>query len=146
MADIKQGPGEPGEQGHDIQQRAIDMLEQQKGQLAIWLDDVAQSVRHASHSLREQDQPTPGRYSEQAADRIEQLAGYIRKKPVHEMRQDAETYAREHPAIVLGSALVVGVLAGRFLRSSSPQEKQNQPPATIEAEETPIASRGGIEP
>ena len=163
MADIKHGPGERGEQqGQDIQQRAIDMLEQQKGQLASWLDDVAQSVRQAGQSLREQEQDAPGRYSEQAADRIEQVAVYVRRKPVQQIRQDAEAYAREHPAIVLGSAVVVGMLAGRFLRSSSPAQDRpatraatgpatgpattpDTPAATIEPGEPPTASRGGIE-
>ena len=157
MADIKQGPGDAGEQaagyGREIQQRAIEMLEQRKGQLVGWLEEFAQTMRATGQSLREQDQAAPGRYSDQAADRLEQLAGYVRRQPVQQIRQDAEAYAREHPAMVLGGALIVGMLAGRFLRSGSPHQEPapgaspdvaSQSPAETTTPSTDIASRGGI--
>ncbi|MEX0887087.1 MAG: hypothetical protein WD009_11675 [Phycisphaeraceae bacterium] len=172
MADIKQ-PDSPSERsaadqareqvqtyGRQARERATNMIEQRKGDAAEWLAGFAQTMRDTGQSLREQDQPTPGQYTQRAADQVDQLADYLRTHDVDRIRGDAESYARAHPAAVLGGALVVGLLAARFLRSSSPggaegggggAEASDSMPAESDAstqeprEPYPdIANRGGI--
>jgi hypothetical protein len=58
------------------------------------------------------------KYTDTAARKIENLAGYFETRSVRDMARDLEGYARRNPAIFLGAAFGLGVLAARFLKSS----------------------------
>ena len=52
------------------------------------------------------------------ARQVEQVADYLRNKDARAMRQDLENLARRQPALLIGSALVLGLIGARFLKSS----------------------------
>jgi len=69
--------------------------------------------------LRKGDQAFVADYVDQAAGQIERFAGYLENRSVDELMYDAERFARRQPAMFLGGAFVLGVLAARFLKSSA---------------------------
>jgi len=60
------------------------------------------------------------RYSGTAANQIEKIADYFERKDLRAMMRDAESFARRNPAIFLGAAFGLGLVAARFLKSSPP--------------------------
>jgi ElaB/YqjD/DUF883 family membrane-anchored ribosome-binding protein len=59
------------------------------------------------------------RLVEQAGDGLRRFADSVRSKNLDEMVRDAESFARNQPALFIGAAAVAGFLAVRFLKSSS---------------------------
>jgi hypothetical protein len=103
-----------------MRQQANERLSSQKDHALEGLGGVTQAVRTTTQSLREQQHDTIARYVEQAADQVDRLADTLRNKDVAELIADAQRLARRQPAVFVGSAFAVGLLAARFLKSSSP--------------------------
>jgi len=82
------------------------------------LEQVATAVRDASNQMRS-DQPQIAGIAETAAQRIDQLATYVRERDARELMDDAEQFARRQPAIVIGGGLAIGLIVGRLLRSGA---------------------------
>lgn len=94
-------------------------LTSQKDKAAESLGGVAEAIRNTGTQLNEQEQPAPvGRYVNQAADVIENVAQYLRTKDVDEMFGQVEDLARRQPAVFIGAAFALGFIAARFLKSS----------------------------
>jgi len=94
-------------------------LTTQKEKAAESLGGVAEAIRQTGTQLNEQDQPAPvGRYVNQAADVIDNVAQYLRTKDIDEMFHQAEDLARRQPAVFIGAAFALGFMAARFLKSS----------------------------
>lgn len=107
------------------QHRAASMLENQKQKAAENLHSVAEAMRQSGQQLREQDQAQMAvQYTDKAAEQIEHFANYLRSKDVNELMNDAERFARRQPELFLGGAFALGLLAARFLKSSSQQTAQ----------------------
>jgi hypothetical protein len=94
-------------------------LTSQKEKAAESLGGVAEAIRQTGTTLNEQDQPAPvGRYVNQAADVIDNVAQYLRTKDIDEMFGQVEDLARRQPAVFIGAAFALGFMAARFLKSS----------------------------
>lgn len=104
-------------------EKATSTIEEQKIGLAGGLTSVADSFRKTGDSLKSgqgQNQVTEytAHYAKTAADKLEGVARYFENSDMKAMARDAERYARRNPAIFLGGAFVLGVLAARFFKSS----------------------------
>jgi hypothetical protein len=94
------------------------------------LTSVADSLKQVGGSLREADDETgitelTAKYGESLANQIEQISNYFERKDVREMMRDVEGFARRNPALFIGGAFTLGLLAARFLKSSSQQQSSN---------------------
>lgn len=89
------------------------------GEVASELGSVAEAVRQTSEDLGGQDQEAIARYGNRIADQIEGVSNYLNNRGVEEVLADVEGLARRQPALFLGGAFTLGLLVGRFLRSSS---------------------------
>ena len=58
------------------------------------------------------------KYTNTAAQKLEDVAGYFETRNVREMARDLEGFARRNPAVFLGAAFGLGFLAARFLKST----------------------------
>lgn len=96
-----------------------------KDQVATTVGAVAQAVRQSSQGLREQDQGAVAGYVEQAADRLDGAAEYLRQRDVPQLVDEVEGFARRQPAMFLGAAFGLGLLAARFIKSSRQQAQNN---------------------
>lgn len=89
------------------------------GDVAQELGSVAEAVRQTSLELGDQDQEGIARYGNRIADQIEQVSTYLSDRGVEEVLADVQNLARRQPALFLGGAFTLGLLVGRFMRSSS---------------------------
>ncbi len=116
------------EQVHELadtaQTQARSMAAQRKSQAASQLSDIAEAFRHSSQALHDQDQDAVAQYTEQAADKLENLAHYIQDRNVDELLGDTERFARRQPELFLGGAFALGLLAARFFKSSNERREQ----------------------
>jgi hypothetical protein len=130
------------------QDTARSTFSNQKHRAAEGLHVVADALRQTGQNLSKEDQDTMARYASQAAERIDRFSGQLDEKSVDEILSGVENFARERPEVFLGGALVLGLFAARFIKSSSSgtrsqhQEQMRQRPATAEQ----LRSRGRTGP
>lgn len=98
---------------------AASQLAAQKDRATDQLGSVARAVRSSTQQLREQHHDTAAGYVDQIADQIERLSQGLRQKNLAELLDDAQRLARRQPAVFIASAFAVGLVAARFLKSSS---------------------------
>lgn len=111
-----------------VTDKAATTLDDKKGTLSDGLSTVADSIRQVGDNMsRGLVQGTntdnalasaTSKYSKTAATKIQDLAGYFERTDVRTMARDLEGYARRNPAIFVGAAFGLGMLAARFLKSS----------------------------
>lgn len=97
---------------------AASSLSDSKGRLADQVTHVADAFRHTTDHLRQQNQPQLAGYADGVARQAERLAGYLRNADFQAMGEDLDQLARRQPALVVGGAFALGLLAARFLKSS----------------------------
>ena len=95
-------------------------LTTQKDNAATGLNDVAQALLLSSNHLQEQGQGTVAHYGDQVAEQVTRLSGYLRERDVDDVLDEVQDFARQQPALFLGGAVLLGVIAARFLKSTSP--------------------------
>jgi len=123
------GMPEPAEVKEQVQQKLGDIkdqvaeqasgrLEEQKSAASSGISTVADAFRQTGQHLRGQEQEGVAQYIDQAAQRLEQFSHYLGEHDLKDLARDAEQFARREPALFLGGAFAVGMLAARFLKSS----------------------------
>lgn len=114
--------GKSKEAADDLMQRgreqATSQLNNQKMRLADGLDGLTQAIRRMSQDLRE-EQPAIAQYADRGAMQVDHVARYLHEREIFEMIDDVERHARRRPALFIGGAFALGLVAARFLKSSS---------------------------
>jgi ElaB/YqjD/DUF883 family membrane-anchored ribosome-binding protein len=82
------------------------------------LEQVAQAIRDTGNQLRQQ-RPEIAAVADTGAQRIDQLSTYLRQHDARDLVDDAERFARQQPAVVIGGGLALGLILGRLLRSGA---------------------------
>jgi hypothetical protein len=98
--------------------RAGSSLGESKGQLADQFGGIAAALRRTTEHLRSEDQQRIAGLTDTVARQVEQVADYLRNKDAGAMRQDVENLARRQPALMIGGALILGLIGARFIKSS----------------------------
>jgi hypothetical protein len=99
-------------------ERAGSSLGESKGQFADQIGAVAEALRRTTEHLRSEDQSRIAGLTETLARQIDQVSNYLRNKDAAAMRADLENVARRQPAVMIGGALVLGLIGARFLKST----------------------------
>jgi ElaB/YqjD/DUF883 family membrane-anchored ribosome-binding protein len=81
------------------------------------LEQVANAVRHTGEELRG-EQPQIASIADTAASQVDKAARYVRETDMQGIVGRAERFARQQPAIFVGGALMLGLVAARFLKAS----------------------------
>lgn len=127
---INQAQQKTGELVGQVQQQATSRVEQQKQQAASSLGTVAETLRQTGQQLRDNEGNAVTQYAAQygdtAARQLEQLSNYLRETDPIQLVQEAENFARREPAIFIGGAFLLGLVAARFLKSSPPAPPQHR--------------------
>jgi len=109
-----------GQVASQTQEQVRTQLNTQKDQASESLGSVAQTVRQIGTQLRQNDTAAPlAQYTDTAANQIENASQYLRTHDVNTMMGDLEQVARRQPALFIGGAFALGLLAARFLKSTS---------------------------
>jgi len=98
--------------------RAGTSIGESKNQFADQFGTVADALRRTTEHLRSEDQQRIAGLTDTVARQVEQVADYLRNKDARAMRQDLENLARRQPALMIGGALIIGLIGARFLKSS----------------------------
>ncbi len=89
------------------------------GKSAQDIHEVARALRDTGRDLGPN---VAAPYVEKAADQLDRLSRFLRDANPTEVARDVERFARREPLLFLGGAFAVGLLAARFLKSSSHHE------------------------
>jgi hypothetical protein len=102
----------------EAKSQANERLSSKKDKAAEGLDTMAHALRGTKEEIGDKV-PYVGDYAERAADGVQRLSEYVRSRNIGELVDDVERFARREPAMFYGGAFALGLLAGRFLKSSS---------------------------
>lgn len=94
-----------------------DIVEEQRGRAAGHLGGMAQALHKSARDL-EQENTTMAKYTDMAAERLDDVAQYLRQANWNDMVHEAEGFARRQPYWFIGGAVAAGFLAARFIKSS----------------------------
>lgn len=114
-----------GQAVDQVRQQGMSQLATQKDRVAGTVGSVAHALRETGKQLKQGDDAPVAEYVDRVADTVEQFSNHIRQRDVDELVHDAESFARRQPALFLGGAFFLGVVAARFLRSSPPDEPRS---------------------
>ena len=124
---IEQAKETAGQAYEAVTEKAATKLDEQKSTLSGGLATVADSVRQVGDNLGSAKTDSglaesAAKYTHTAAEKIENVAGYFETTNVREMARDLEDFARRNPIVFFGAAFGLGLLAARFLKSTSPRQ------------------------
>lgn len=103
---------------------ASSKIDEQKSNLAAGLAGVADSIRQIGDSFGDEKQPygiakLTANYGNTLADKVEQTSKYLDGRDLGELMNDVERFAHRNPALFLGGAFALGIVAARFLKSGN---------------------------
>ena len=105
----------------EAQQKITEQLrtraESTKSQAADTLTSVANALSQSGRQLKADNPNVPSQYIERAGDQLRRAAENIRNTNVDELVRRTESMARRQPALFLGGAFVLGVVAARLIKS-----------------------------
>src|SRR3954454_21160979 len=116
-----------GEVVDQAKQTVTSQVSSRKDQAAESLHTVADALRQTGDDLRGREQAAVAQYASMAADRVQDLSQFIRERDVNQIVGDVERYARRNKGLFLGGAFALGLVAARFLKSSSQPDYQGPP-------------------
>lgn len=120
FSQAKEKVGQSAEQVTDqVKDTARSQLSQRKDQVADSVEGVAQALRKTSDQLRDNDSGPFGNYVSRAADALTDVSQHLRENDLNELLHEAENFGLREPAILLGGAFALGIIAARFLKSSA---------------------------
>jgi phage-related tail protein len=106
-----------------VRERAGAQLTMQKDRAIDSVGAITQAVRRTTQELRDAQYGGVAEYIERGAEQLDRLTTRLRNKDVGEMARDLQNAARRRPGAFVGSAFLAGLLAARFLKSSSPSPR-----------------------
>jgi ElaB/YqjD/DUF883 family membrane-anchored ribosome-binding protein len=105
-----------------LRESTANQLSRQKERATDGLGSVVQAVRQSSEQLREEQHETMAQYVGQAADQLEKLSKRLKEKNVEDFVEEAQRFARQRPALFIGSAFAIGAIGARFFKSSAERD------------------------
>lgn len=104
-----------------VKDKAAAQLNAQKQRATDGLGSVASAVRQTTDRLRAEQHDTVAAFVERAADQIERFSNHLRDRDLNELVGEAQRFARQQPAVFIGSSFAAGLLAARFIKASRPE-------------------------
>ena len=115
------------EAAEQLEQSITERVGQVRSQADSAKEQAAERVRRVAHQLKSMsetmrsDDPAVASLAERASRSVDNIAQYIGSTDGRAMLRDTEQLARERPALFFGGAFVLGLAAGRFMKSSRPE-------------------------
>jgi hypothetical protein len=106
-----------------VRAQAVSQIDAQKSKATGMLSEVAQAIRATGDQLRTQDQANIAQFTDSAADQIERVSTYLDNRDFSQVVTEVQRFGRRQPALFIGGAMLLGLAAARFLKSSSEQAR-----------------------
>ena len=113
-----------GRKVDELKESAVRRTDELTTRMGGRVETLARALRRAGDGLRDEGEPRFAEMTDQAANRVERLGSYLEGQNPREMMEDIERSARSHPAYFVAGSFAVGLLIGRFLRSSEPETSE----------------------
>jgi ElaB/YqjD/DUF883 family membrane-anchored ribosome-binding protein len=101
--------------------RLRDQFDRRSNQTGSQARSLAEALRRSGNDLSGEGNASVSQLTNQAADRIDRVGGYLEQKSGDELMRDIETFARRRPWMLAGLGMLAGVAAARFMKASSEQ-------------------------
>ncbi|MEA2488697.1 MAG: hypothetical protein QOH21_489 [Acidobacteriota bacterium] len=126
-------------------EQASTLFDQRKTSAVSEIDGLVSALRQAGGQM--EGSQFAGRLITTAAEKLESVSRAIDNRSIDDLKDDVERRARRNPAVFLGGAVAIGLIAARFLKSSgsgvSSRPAGFAMPNTVRNDfETPITPRG----
>lgn len=118
-----------GDMANQVAQSAERQFAGGKDRAAEAINQIAGALRQTGDELLAKDMPAVNDYLGRFAGQVEGVSSYLQKKRLDDVARDLEGLARREPVLFVGGAFLVGLLGGRFLRSSRPESAGPAPEA-----------------
>lgn len=105
----------------ETRDQAREGVDRGRQQMADRIRRLGSALRSTSESLKSEDELV-AHYAEMASERMDRAAGYMSSADFGTVLHDVENFARRRPAVFFGGAFLIGLAAGRFLKSSETRE------------------------
>jgi hypothetical protein len=105
----------------DARDRAGSTFTQSRRQAADQLGGIGSAFRRTGETLREEDQARFAGVADNVARQMDRVADYLRESDGRTIARDLDGLARRQPALVFAGAFALGLVAARFLKSSTPR-------------------------
>jgi len=115
---VQQTQEAAGQLAGQAKDQAVSLVANQKDRTVQSLSSLAQALRQTGQSLQDQNQGAVSQLTDKVATQIEHVSGYLHERDMNQLLGEAEGYTRRNPALVLGGAFALGLLAARFLKTS----------------------------
>ncbi|MFZ1745951.1 MAG: hypothetical protein WBO24_21735 [Nitrospirales bacterium] len=122
------------------QEKVKRTVEEQKTRGMQELAGMVQAIRHAGQHLRGRQKDSIAHFTDLAADKIDQTIQYVELRDVGELLKEAQSFARRYPETFWAGAFLIGLVAGRFLKSSNEPEGRESESGRDKAPVRPIAT------
>ena len=106
----------------EAKSRVREAADQQRGRAADAVGGVAGALHRAASDMKGENE-TMGRYADMAAERLDEVASYLRTADWTEVIHGAEDFARRQPYWFVGGAMAAGFLLARFVKNSGEAER-----------------------
>ena len=106
-----------------LKQRGSDVITNQKSKVASQLKSVSRLIRDSAGRLHEEKSHRAADYAEALADKVEQISEDLESYDIGTLADNAVSQARSamrsRPEVFLGGMFAAGLIAARFMKSSS---------------------------
>jgi ElaB/YqjD/DUF883 family membrane-anchored ribosome-binding protein len=129
------------EAAHERADRVRHGADNAREQAARRVRKLGVAVRAIGETMRVDDEQYIAQYAQKASERLDGIARYLNDTETQDVIHDAEQFVLRRPGVFVGGALLVGLVAGRFLKSSAPR-----PDVSAAPQDTAFASesRGNV--
>ncbi len=100
-----------------VGEQAKNSVDARMSDVAHELGSVADAVRQTTQEVGDGNE-TVARYGAKVAEQIEGVSSYLDQHSLDDVLGEVQDFARRQPAVFLGGAFMLGLMVGRFLRSS----------------------------
>jgi gas vesicle protein len=102
----------------DLKGRTQTVIEDGKSKVTSSLDGIASVLSKTAQELQGTDLKAVAPYGERLQHLTQDFSDYLKNAKAGDLLRDAEVLARRQPALFLGGAFALGLVAARFLKSS----------------------------
>ena len=107
----------------NVRRTAEDAAESQKHGLSGRGEAVAGAISRLAEELDSQEEAWLGNIARSMANRVERVSSHVQERSAQELMEEVRGLSR-HPVAFLGGAFTVGLIAGRFMKSSDSNGRQ----------------------
>lgn len=126
----------------DAKAKVVDAAESQRRRAAEAVRGMAGALHRAAGDLKPENEAM-GRYTDMAAERLDQFAGYLRGANWTDVLEEAEDMARRQPAWFIGGAMAAGFLMARLIKNTAEPGRRRDAYASRTSRRLAAASTAG---